>query len=155
MGPMQQPKSVAETRGDRHLQAASLVLCSVLTGCAWGSPAPSASAPRSAAPVSQAAVPGPPPTEQATATAAPTSDGVHPNQSLTDLFRGSTTPTTRVSGNVPHPPSTYTPEGQPYTPPGQPAYGNPQNAGDAAATESAEESDGVHPNQSLTDLFRR
>jgi hypothetical protein len=155
MGRMKQPKSVAESRGDRHLQAASLVLCSVLTGCAWGSPAPSASAPPPTAPVSQAAVPGPPPTEQPTATAAPTSDGVHPNQSLTDLFRGSTTSTARASSNVPHPPSTYTPEGQPYTPPGQPAYGSPQNAGDAAATESAEESDGVHPNQSLTDLFRR
>jgi hypothetical protein len=63
--------------------------------------------------------------------------------------------------NVPHPPSSYTPSGQPYTPAGQtyappgqqPAYGAPQDAGDASAA-SETESDGVHPGQSITDLFR-
>jgi hypothetical protein len=167
MGTLTQPKKTAEIRGDQNLKAASLLLCSMLAGCAspWGNSAPSASSPPSIAPaVSQAAVGSPQPTALA-AEEAPPSDGVHPNQTITDLFRTSSSPrpapgpgpapapATANAANVPHPPSSYTPSGQPYTPPAQPAYGTPQNSGDVSAA-SDTDSDGVHPSQSITDLFR-
>jgi hypothetical protein len=162
MGTSKQPNSAA-LRDDRTLKAASLLLCSVLAGCAssWGNSAPSAnSSPPTAPAVSQAAVPGPPPTALA-AEEPPASDGVHPNQTITDWLRNTssprpapgTAPPSATAANVPHPPSSYTPSGQPYTPSGQPAYGEPQNASDAS-TASDTESDGVHPTQSLSDLFR-
>jgi hypothetical protein len=159
MGWWKQPDSAAETRGDRNLKAAALLLCTALAGCAspWANPAPSANSASASTPaVSQTAVSGPPPTASATETA-PISDGVHPNRSLSDLFRGSSSASSASSANVanvPHPPSSYTPTGQPYTPSGQPAYGEPQNSGDAS-TASATDSDGVHPTQSLSDLFRQ
>jgi hypothetical protein len=86
----------------------------------------------------------------------PISDGVHPNQSLSDLFRGSASP----QANVPRPPSSYTPVGQPYSPPGQPSYGASQTAPGtptavAAAPPAPSASDGVHPNQSISDLFHQ
>jgi hypothetical protein len=155
-----------ETRGDRNLKAASLVLCSVLAGCAspWGNSAPSAnSSPPMTPAVSQTAVPSPPPTALA-AEAPPSSDGVHPNQTITEWFRSSSSPgsapgSTNVA-NVPHPPSSYTPSGQPYTPPGQayappgqPGYAAPQDAGNAS-TASETDSNGVYPSQSISDLFK-
>jgi len=163
MGTLKQPNSAAEICGDRKLKAASLLLCSALAGCAssWGNSTPSASAPPPATPaVSQAAVGGPPPTALA-AEAPPPSDGVHPNQTITDWLRTSSSPkpapgqapgSTNVA-NVPHPPNSYTPSGQPYTPSAPPAYGEPQNASDASIA-SDTESDGVHPTQSISDLFR-
>ena len=79
----------------------------------------------------------------------------YPKQSLVDAFRGSTqtpaqgqtqganqgatqgTISSRYPGStriVPHPPSTYTPSGQPYSPPpGQPANSAPPPAATAAA----------------------
>jgi hypothetical protein len=72
------------------------------------------------------------------------SDGAHPNQSITDLFQDSTSPP-----NVPRPPSSYTPVGQSYSPSGQPTY-----AASSPPPQSAPVSDGAHPNQSITDLFR-
>jgi hypothetical protein len=162
MGKLSQPKTTAETRSERNLKAASPLLCFLLAGCAssWGNSAPSANAPPSYAPaVSQTAVPSPPPTALA-AEEAP-SDGVHPNQTITNWFRTSSSPgaapgTAQASTNpnVPHPPSSYTPAGQPYAPPGQPAYNAPQNSGDVSAA-SETESDGVHPSQSITDLIRQ
>ena len=154
METLKQPNdyNATETRGNHALKAASLLLCSVLTGCAssWVNLTPSANSPPSSLPpVSEAVVPSRPPTSPATATA-PLSDGVHPNQSITDLFRDPSSP---GSANIPRPPSSYTPTGHPYTPPGQPAFGGPQNAGDASTEPSL--SDGVHPNQSITDIFHQ
>ena len=164
MGTLERPNSAAETGSERTLKAASLLLCSTLAGCgsSWGNSPPSASLPPPNTPaVSQTAVPG---------TLAPTpamemvaeSDGVHPNQTITDWFRRSPppgpapapgsapgpAPASANAANVPHPPSSYTPSGQPYTPPAQQAYGEPQDSSDA-------DSDGVHPSQSISDLFRR
>jgi len=148
----------ARGRSDQSLKAASLLLCSVLAGCAssLGNPAPSANSPPSSlSTVGQAAVPGQAPTP--VATTPPISDGAHPNQSITDLFRNSPSP----EANVPRPPSSYTPVGQPYSAPGQPAYGASQSVagtstGVAAAPPPAPPvSDGAHPNQSITDLFRQ
>jgi hypothetical protein len=150
MARLKQPNNhgTAEARGRSGLNAASLLLCSVLAGCAssWSSN-PSQMNNSIAAQPPSAAPPAP-----------PISDGVHPNQSITDLFRDTPSP---VAPNVPRPPSSYTPVGQPYSPPGQPAYGASQAAAapPPSATTSASPpppiSDGVHPNQSITDLFRQ
>jgi hypothetical protein len=150
METLKQPNDygAAGARGRSGLNAASLLLCSVLAGCAssWRNPAPSANSPPSSwSPIpsqTNNSVAGQPPSP-----APPISDGVHPNQSITDLFRDAPPP---ESPNVPRPPSSYTPVGQPYTPPGQPAYGAP-----ATASLPPPISDGVHPNQSITDLFRQ
>jgi hypothetical protein len=149
MARLKQPNNhgTAEARGRSGLKAASLLLCSVLAGCAssWSSN-PSQTNNSIAGQQPSAAAPAP-----------PISDGVHPNQSITDLFHDTPSP---VSPNVPRPPSSYTPVGQPYSPPpGQPAYGASQAVATptpAATTSSPPPvSDGVHPNQSITDLFRQ
>jgi hypothetical protein len=68
----------------------------------------------------------PPPAYSATAAAAPAaqrdySDSLpYPKQSLVDAFRDSADPQNQT---VPHPPSSYTPSGQPYSPQGQQANG--------------------------------
>ncbi len=151
---------VAGARGWSGLNAASSLLCSLLAGCAspWGNPAPSANSP----PSSLSAIPGqannsvPGQVPPLVATTPPISDGVHPNQSISDLFRDS--PSTE-SPSVPRPPSSYTPVGPPYSPPGQPAYGGSQAGGASTPSPTASSppplSDGVHPNQSISDLFRQ
>ncbi len=166
------------SRGGSSLNAASLLLGLALAGCSssWGNSGQSVSPPIPARVDSS----GPGQVPAPAAMAPPISDGVYPNQSITDLFRDSTSPgstpvsdgvhpnqsitdlfrdsTSSAPPNVPHPPSSYTPVAQPYSPPGQPVYGGPQNAAVAPAAPAAEPpppSDGVHPNQSITDLFRQ
>ena len=59
----------------------------------------------------------------------------YPKRSLVDVFREDAAPT--PTANVPHPPSSYTPSGQPYVPSsGQPNYGAPAAAAPAAAAAS-------------------
>ena len=159
METLKQPNDygAAGARGRSGLNAASLLLCSVLAGCAssWRNPAPSTNSPPSSwSPIpsqTNNSVAGQPPSP-----APPISDGVHPNQSITDLFRDAPPP---ESPNVPRPPSSYTPVGQPYSPPGQPTYGASQAVGTPPSSATASSpppiSDGVHPNQSITDLFRQ
>jgi hypothetical protein len=78
------------------------------------------------------------------------------------LFREDSAPT--PTANVPHPPSTYTPSGQPYVPPsGQPNYGAPAGAAPAAAAPASAAqpaaaapppaNTGPYPSQSLFDIF--
>jgi hypothetical protein len=105
-----------------------------------------------AVPAPQYAAPAaPPPEEQPHITG-------YPNQSITDFFRGSTQPQAQT---VPHPPSSYTPSGQPYPSPNQPGYGTPQNAPPAGAATAAPPSSepqphvSGYPNQSITDVFRQ
>jgi hypothetical protein len=81
----------------------------------------------------------------------------YPKQSLADLFRGSTQ-TQAQTQTVPHPPSTYTPSGQPYSPPpGQQPYGAPPAPSATAATTPPANPDPAdslpYPKQSLIDLF--
>jgi hypothetical protein len=105
----------------------------------------------------------------------------YPQQSLSDLFKGSTdqslTPDPSGAGyplqplissssaqqaNMPHPPPTYTPSGQPYVPPpNQTAYTPPQPppaqppaAAPAPEPANAAPSSGAYPQQSLSDLFK-
>ena len=171
--------AATRARGWSGLNLVPLLLCSALSGCAssWGNSPPSSLSPissqgnnsASGQPPSSSAPP-PPISDGAhpnqsitdlfrdsttTTAAAPISDGAHPNQSITDLFRDSSSPQTP---NVPRPPSSYTPVGQPYSPPGQSANGAPQAAGSSATAATAPPppiSDGAHPNQSITDLFRQ
>ena len=83
----------------------------------------------------------------------------YPKQSLADLFRGSTQAQTQnQTQTVPHPPSTYTPSGQPYSPPpGQQPYGAPPAPSATAATTPPANPDPTdslpYPKQSLIDLF--
>jgi hypothetical protein len=89
----------------------------------------------------------------------------YPKQSLADLFRGSTQAQTQTQNQtqtktqaVPHPPSTYTPSGQPYSrPPGQQPYGAPPAPSATAATTPPANPDPTdslpYPKQSLIDLF--
>jgi len=119
---------------------------------------------------------------QTTASSPPASaTGVYPSQSLVDLFKSdaapspapvpnsASAPSTASASNsaaparnayMPHPPSTYTPSGQPYTPPpGQPAYGaSPAGAAPAAApppaTSDQGAAGGVYPQQTLIDIFK-
>ena len=85
--------------------------------------------------------------------------GAYPSQSLFDLFK-SDAPQPARNPNAPHPPSTYTPSGQPYTPPsGQPSYGASAGTAPAAAAAPANSDQpsvgGVYPQQSLIDIFQR
>jgi hypothetical protein len=98
----------------------------------------------------------PPPAQPAYAAAAPaaksdSSDSLpYPKQSLADLFRGSTE---TQSQTMPHPPSAYTPSGQPYSPPGQPASGTPAPGATAAAPPANPTDSLPYPKQSLSDIF--
>jgi len=82
----------------------------------------------------------------------------YPKQSLVDLFREDSAPT--PTANVPHPPNSYTPSGQPYVPPsGQQNYGAPAGAAPAApaaqpaAAAPPPANTGPYPSQSLFDIF--
>lgn len=75
----------------------------------------------------------------------------YPKQSLTDVFRGSTEPQQSQAVAMPHPPSTYSPSGQPYTPAGQPGAPPPAAAPAQASNNSADYL--PYPKQSLIDLF--
>jgi hypothetical protein len=83
----------------------------------------------------------------------------YPKQSLADLFRGSTlTQAQSQTQTVPHPPSTYTPSGQPYSPPpAQQPYGAPPTPSAATAAMQPANPDPTdslpYPKQSLIDLF--
>jgi len=111
------------------------------------------SAPASPAPAIRSVATAPP-----SAGAAP-SVGPYTQQSLSDYFRGSTSST--QTANVPHPPSTYTPAGQPYVPPsGQLNYVVPQPpVQPAPATQAAAAPPpppaptGPYPSQSIFDIF--
>lgn len=94
-------------------------------------------------------------------------DNVYPSVSLVDLFK-SDSPSAATSPNVPRPPSTYTPVGQPYSPPpGQPAASLPPQppatnpappsapAAAPAQSSEAEPTASVYPTQSLMDIFKR
>ena len=141
--------------GGRGRNLTVLLLCCALAGCSSSAGNPgqlTANAPGPGLPPSsQANYPAPGQTAAPVAAAPPISDGVHPNQSITDLFRDSTVP---QSSNVPHPPSSYTPAGQPYSPPGQPIAGGPQAVAATPPPQPPPISDGVHPNQSISDIFR-
>jgi hypothetical protein len=138
------------------LIAAPVIL--VLTGCSASSPfsgqanKPDPNQAAGVAPIPNAPVISP--VQQDYADALP-----YPKQSLADLFRDSTqTPAQTQTQTVPHPPSTYTPSGQPYSPPpGQQSYGaSPAPSATAAATPPAnpDPTDSLpYPKQSLIDLF--
>ncbi len=127
--------------------------------------------PATAAPTSQTS----PPPNSSTANATPPASsaqsegafaGVYPSVSLVDYFKGSTdsSPSTQTAA-VPHPPSTYTPAGEPYTPAsGQPGEGGasglpaPQAAGVGAAqpaNSDAAASAMPYPQESLWDIFKK
>ena len=138
------------------LIAAPLIL--VLTGCSASSsfsgqankPNPNQAA--GVAPIPNAAAISP--AQQDYADSLP-----YPKQSLADVFRDSTqTPAQSQIHTVPHPPSTYTPSGQPYSPPpGQQSNGvSPAPSSIAAATPpvNPDPTDSLpYPKQSLIDLF--
>jgi hypothetical protein len=138
------------------LIAAPLIL--VLTGCSASSPfsgqanKPSPNQAAGVAPIPNAAAISP--AQQDYADSLP-----YPKQSLADVFRDSTqTPAQSQIQTVPHPPSTYTPSGQPYSPPpGQQSNGvSPAPSATAAATPPAnpDPTDSLpYPKQSLIDLF--
>ena len=76
----------------------------------------------------------------------------YPSQSLTDFFKGA--PATAPQTNVPRPPTTYTPSGQPYTPPGQPGYGAAPAAPPVASASADPGASGTpYPQQTLFDIF--
>jgi hypothetical protein len=83
----------------------------------------------------------------------------YPKQSLADVFRGSTqTQGQAQTQTVPHPPSSYTPSGQPYSPPpGQQASGAPPPVATAAAAPPPANPDPAeslpYPKQSLFEAF--
>jgi hypothetical protein len=131
------------------LIAAPLIL--VLTGCSASSsfsgqankPNPNQAA--GVAPIPNAAAISP--AQQDYADSLP-----YPKQSLADLFRDSTqTPAQSQIQTVPHPPSTYTPSGQPYSPGASPA---PSATAAAAPPANPDPTDSLpYPKQSLIDLF--
>jgi hypothetical protein len=99
-------------------------------------------------------------------TGAPEADSMpYPKQSLVSLFQGSTSPAPNPNPNpnMPHPPSTYTPSGQPYMPPpGQQTYNPPPAAAPPAPSAQApaapqasasSDTSGPYPSRSLFDLF--
>ena len=116
------------------------------------------------------------PPSQTTAGPAPAAaTGAYPSQSLVDLFKSDSAPNSAAApnstsaansaaparnANMPHPPSTYTPSGQPYTPPpGQPGYGQPAAAAPAAAPQPANSDQasvgGAYPQQSIVDIMTK
>lgn len=114
------------------------------------------------------------PPSQTTTPPPPGATGIYPSQSLVDLFKSNSAPSTAAApnsaaapntaasarnANMPHPPGTYTPSGQPYTPPpGQPDYGAAPAAVPAAAPPAGSNQasvGGVYPQQSLVDIFKR
>jgi DNA-directed RNA polymerase II subunit RPB1 len=96
-------------------------------------------------------------------------NNIYPTVSLLDLFKEGTPtspsytpsapsyyPSTASSAapNMPHPPATYTPSGQPYSPPpGQPAAAAP--AAPAPPPSDADLAASVYPKQSLIDIFKQ
>jgi hypothetical protein len=77
---------------------------------------------------------------------------VYPTVSILDLFKEGT-PGYASAPNVPHPPSTYTPSGQPYSPSsGQAAVAT---AAPAAQPSDADPAASAYPRESLVDLFKR
>lgn len=124
------------------------------------------------APSSYAAPPAVPPDDPR--------NSVYPNVSLVDLFKDNSpsatsapnmphppstyTPsgqpyspppaqtTAASASNLPHPPTTYTPSGQPYSPPGQTAAAPPQPAPPPTDADLAAS---AYPTETLWDLFRR
>jgi hypothetical protein len=140
----------AAVRGRFRRLATSLALLPALAGCSsfspppWGSPTPQQTA--VAAP---AAAPAAPPDANLT--------GVYPSVSLIDAFKSDSPPA--QTSNVPHPPSTYTPVGQPYAPPpGQPGYGSAPAASAPAPPPANSDPVGSampYPQQSLSDLFSK
>lgn len=132
----------------------ALAACSGYSGSGFGDPG---------TPQQTAAAPPPGPATAAPASASAT--GAYPSQSIADLFRSDAAPPAQTT-NMPHPPSSYTPSGQPYTPPaGQPAYGAsaaappaasaPPPASAPAANVDPATLSGAYPNQSLSDVFSR
>jgi hypothetical protein len=133
------------------LLAASLAALPVIVaGCSMSPPAASSNA---ASNTGQAAAP--PPTYGANAAPAPAAqrdyaDSLpYPKQSLIDAFHDSTDP---QNPSMPHPPSSYTPAGQPYSP-GQQANGAPP-PGASAPPAPANPTDALpYPKQSLFDAL--
>jgi hypothetical protein len=131
--------------GDRPLAAGLplIVITLAMAGCSAAS--------------NQAAAVPPPPNGAAVAASQPSGPDPnllpYPKQSLFE-FRGSTEP---QGAAMPHPPSTYTPAGQP--PPGQAGNGAPASSAGTppAATPAQASTDSTdylpYPKQSLFDLF--
>ena len=71
----------------------------------------------------------------------PSATGVYPNVSLSELFTSDSRPAR--TANVPRPPDTYTPSGQPYAP----------QAGAAPPPPNPEQSGTPYPQQTLFDVF--
>ncbi len=88
----------------------------------------------------------PPPAQPAPAGVGASNGYPYPQQSLFEL------PGSTQTQNVPRPPTTYTPSGEPYTPPG----GAPAAAAPATPPPPPEQESvgGVYPQQSLSDLFK-
>jgi hypothetical protein len=135
-------------RGDRSLTAGLplIVITLAMAGCSAAS--------------NQAAAVPPPPNGAAVAASQPSGPDPnllpYPKQSLFE-FRGSTEP---QGVAMPHPPSTYTPAGQPYSPPaGQAANSAPAAPPAGAAPAPPPRADAgtadylPYPKQSLFDLF--
>ena len=129
------------------LIATWLVLATALAGCSsFSSPSSSAQTSAAAPPPQYSAAPAPvATTDDAAASAYP-----YPKQSLVEVFRD--TSDSPPAQNVPRPPSTYTPAGQPYqaNPPYDAAAGAPPPQPSPAADAQAVPG---YPQQSLTDLF--
>ncbi len=174
--------ALSQERG-RLCLVCALALLPVLAGCSgssFGGPGASQMAaappPSPAAPAVNAALPQPVPAQPPEAYA-----GVYPSVSLVDLFKGDAASSMQPAqaANMPHPPSTYTPSGQPYVPAANQAYvphppgsytpsGQPYpppagqqpygTAGPPAAAappppSNEETVGGVYPQQSLFDIF--
>ncbi|MGB7098613.1 MAG: hypothetical protein WBD95_07580 [Xanthobacteraceae bacterium] len=117
-----------------------------MAGCSsFSSPSSSAQTSVAPPPPQYSAAPAPPVADDAAASAYP-----YPKQSLVEVFKD--TSDSPPAKNVPRPPSTYTPAGQPYQ--ANPPYGaaagapppQPPPAADAQAVPG-------YPQQSLFDVF--
>ena len=81
--------------------------------------------------------------------------GVYPSVSLVDYFRSSLDSASAAPARpVPHPPATYTPEGQPYPAPVASAAAPGAPPPPPAAAAQDDNPTGIYPSQSLSDLFR-
>jgi hypothetical protein len=148
-----QPQSSAST-------APGQIAAPKSAGYASNSPAPQPAQPRTAPPASSAQNPpvAPPSSYAPKPAATPTTstddprNKVYPTVSILDLFKDGT-PGSTSAPNVPHPPSTYTPSGQPYSPPAGQAAAT--TAAPAAEPADANPAASAYPKESLVDFFKR
>jgi hypothetical protein len=135
------------------LVVTSFTLLPALAACSSFSSSPSSSAETASVPPPPYSAAPPPAMAAAPASAELGTSGYpYPSQSLVGLFKDSMNSSPQQ--DVPRPPSTYTPSGQPY-PANQPVYAQPV-AASAVPPPPANDANSYYPypKQSLTDLFR-